>query len=107
MINLYLNTRELPFSDVRFRQALSMSLDRPLIVDLAAYGYPTVETNVTGIGEYFKPYFNEEVNAKYAYLAKYNPDQAMALLEEADISMWMATVLLKTPTGHLWSSIFT
>ena len=83
LINLYLNTRELPVSDVRFRQALSMSLDRPLIVDLAAYGYPTVETNVTGIGEYFKPYFNEEVNAKYAYLAEYNPDQAMALLDEA------------------------
>lgn len=83
LINVYLNTRELPFSDVRFRQAFSMAMDRELIVDLAAYGYPTVETHVTGIGEFFKTHFNDEVNAKYDYLAEYNPDKAMQLLDEA------------------------
>ena len=31
-----------------------MAMDRELIVDLAAYGYPTVETQVSGIGEFFK-----------------------------------------------------
>ena len=40
MINIYLNTREAPFSDLAFRQAFSMALDRDAIVDLAAYGYP-------------------------------------------------------------------
>jgi len=83
LINVYLNTRELPFSDVRFRQAFSMALDREMIVDLAAYGYPTVEKQVSGIGEFFKTHFNEEVNSKYAYLAEYNPERAMELLEEA------------------------
>jgi len=83
LINVYLNTRELPFSDVRFRQAFSMALDREMIVDLAAYGYPTVETQVSGIGEFFKTHFNDEVNSKYAYLAEYNPERAMELLDEA------------------------
>lgn len=83
LINVYLNTRELPFSDVRFRQAFSMAMDRELIVDLAAYGYPTVENQVSGIGEFFKTHFNKEVNDKYGYLAEYNPDKAMQLLDEA------------------------
>jgi peptide/nickel transport system substrate-binding protein len=83
LINVYLNTRELPFSDVRFRQAFSMAMDRELIVDLAAYGYPTVENQVSGIGEFFKTHFNKDVNDKYGYLAEYNPDKAMQLLDEA------------------------
>ena len=83
LINIYLNTREAPFSDLAFRQAFSMALDRDTIVDLAAYGYPTPERHVTGIGEFFKVHFNDEVNAKYDYLAEYNPDAAMALLDEA------------------------
>jgi peptide/nickel transport system substrate-binding protein len=83
LINIYLNTREAPFSDIAFRQAFSMALDRDTIVDLAAYGYPTPERHVTGLGEFFKTYFNDEVNAKYDYLAEYNPDAANALLDEA------------------------
>jgi peptide/nickel transport system substrate-binding protein len=70
LINVYLNTRELPFSDVRFRQAFSMAMDRELIVDLAAYGYPTVESLVRGIGEFFKSHFNDEVKSIYGLLAE-------------------------------------
>ena len=83
LINIYLNTREAPFSDIAFRQAFSMALDRDTIVDLAAYGYPTPERHVTGIGEFFKTSFNDDVNAKYDYLAEYNPDAAMKLLDDA------------------------
>ena len=83
LINIYLNTRQAPFNDIAFRQAFSMALDRDTIVDLAAYGYPTAERHVTGIGEFFKTAFNDDVNAKYDYLAEYNPKKAMQLLDAA------------------------
>lgn len=83
LINIYLNTRQAPFNDIAFRQAFSMALDRDTIVDLAAYGYPTAERHVTGIGEFFKTAFNDDVNAKYDYLAEYNPEKAAQLLEAA------------------------
>ena len=83
LINIYLNTRQAPFNDIAFRQAFSMALDRDTIVDLAAYGYPTAERHVTGIGEFFKTAFNDDVNAKYDYLAEYNPEKAMQLLDAA------------------------
>jgi peptide/nickel transport system substrate-binding protein len=83
LIHIYLNTRKAPFDDIRFRQAFSMALDREAIVDLAAYGYPTVATQATGIGEYFSVKFNEDVNAKYAQYIAYDPDAANALLDEA------------------------
>lgn len=83
LINIYLNTREAPFSDLAFRQAFSMALDRDAIVDLAAYGYPTVATHATGLGDYYSQYFNDEVNANYDYLASYDPEAAAKLLDEA------------------------
>lgn len=99
LIHLYLNTRKLPFSDVRFRQAVSMALDRPMIVDLAAYGYPTPETHVTGIGEFFKTYHNEELNQKYDYLAEYNPEEASRLLDEAGFKDIDGDGFLENPDG--------
>lgn len=83
MINIYLNTREMPFSDVNFRKAFSMAMDRPLIVDLATYGYTTPAEQVTGIGSYYGAFMNDAVIADYAALAEYNPDEAMRLLDEA------------------------
>lgn len=83
LINVYLNTREAPFNDIAFRKAFSMALDRDTIVDLAAYGYPTAATKATGIGEYFEASFNDDVNAKFNGLASYDPDAAIALLDEA------------------------
>ncbi len=36
---LYANTTRTPFSDVRVRKAISMAIDRKLLVDVAAYGH--------------------------------------------------------------------
>ena len=83
MINLYLNTRDAPFDNVDFRRAISMALDREAIVDLAAYGYPTVARHATGIGAYYAANFNDDVNAKFDYLVEYNPDAATELLDAA------------------------
>jgi peptide/nickel transport system substrate-binding protein len=83
LINLYLNTRKAPFDNIDFRRAMSMSLDRETIVDLAAYGYPTVAKHATGIGAYYAASFNEDVNAQYDQFVEYNPDAAIALLDAA------------------------
>lgn len=99
LINIYLNTREQPFSDINFRKAFSMALDREAIVDFAAYGYPTLEKHVTGIGEFFHANFNDEVNKKYDYLAEYNPKAAKELLKEAGYKDTNRDGFLENPDG--------
>lgn len=99
LINIYLNTKQKPFSDIAFRKAFSMALDREAIVDLAAYGYPTPEKHVTGLGEFFKPHFNTQVNEKYDYLAKYNPKEAKKILKEAGYKDVNGDGFLENPDG--------
>ncbi|WP_221074778.1 ABC transporter substrate-binding protein [Agarivorans aestuarii] len=82
-IHLYVNTKEAPFSDLELRKALSMSLDRESIVDIAAYGYPTVNFNVGGIGELYSTHIDADVTAKYKDITTYNPEKANQMLDAA------------------------
>ncbi|CZF82622.1 Oligopeptide-binding protein AppA precursor [Grimontia celer] len=84
-IHLYLNTKKVPFNDLKVRQALSMALDRDLIVDIAAYGYPTANFNAGGIGELYAQNINKDISEKYASLTTFNQDKAKALLDEAGV----------------------
>lgn len=84
-IHLYLNTQKAPLNDLRVRQALSMALDREMIVDIAAYGYPTPNFNMGGIAELYKTYIDANVNATYGYLSQYNTEKAKKLLDEVGL----------------------
>jgi peptide/nickel transport system substrate-binding protein len=99
LINVYLNTREQPFSDINFRKAFSMALDRPTIVDLAAYGYPTAESRVTGVGEFFKASFNKKVDKKFKGIASYDPKGAMKMLKKAGYKDIDDDGFLENPDG--------
>ena len=97
--NMYLNTREKPFSDLNFRKAFSMAIDRPTIVDLATYGYATSEDTVVGIGKYFKTYQSEKINKKYADLAMYNPKESAKILKKAGYKDVDGDGFLENPDG--------
>jgi peptide/nickel transport system substrate-binding protein len=80
---MYMNTRIAPFSDINFRKAFSMALDRPTMVDLAAYGYPTAEETVVGLGQFHAAAMDKKINKKYADLAEYNPKESKKILDKA------------------------
>ncbi|WP_084180379.1 ABC transporter substrate-binding protein [Halomonas alkaliantarctica] len=82
-IHLYFNTKRAPFDNVKFRQAVSVALDRESIVEFAAYGYPTPNFSPGGIGDYFSDYMSESVMDDYGWLTQYDPDRARELLDEA------------------------
>ncbi|MEH6534685.1 MAG: ABC transporter substrate-binding protein [Photobacterium frigidiphilum] len=82
-IHLYVNTKEKPFDDLNVRKALSMALDREAIVDIAAYGYPTANYNVGGIGELYSRSISQQVTDKYKDITQYNPEKAKQLLDAA------------------------
>ena len=82
-IHLYMNTKAAPFDNLEVRRALSMSLDRELIVDIAAYGYPTPNHYLGGLGDYFDSYVDKDMEKKYSQYTSYDPEQAAAILDKA------------------------
>ena len=83
-VQLYSNTTKEPFSDVNFRRALSMAIDYDAVTSIGMYGY-TSPANAVGLG----PRYDSWVSADAIAFAdgtgqtRYNPEGAMALLDEA------------------------
>lgn len=71
------------FNDLAFRRAVSMALDRQAMVDIAGYGYPTINEYPSGLGSAFDDWSNPEVDAEYGAFARYDPEAARATLAEA------------------------
>ena len=71
------------FSDLKFRQAVSMALDRQGMVDIAGYGYPTLNQDPGLMGELYKSWADPSIAADFGKFATYDEAAATALLDEA------------------------
>jgi peptide/nickel transport system substrate-binding protein len=71
------------FTDVNFRRALSMLIDRQTIVDIAGYGYPLVNDDPASLGELYASFANPEVDAEYGQYGQFDLEAGMTLLDES------------------------
>lgn len=81
VVYLYLNTTRQPFDDVRVRKAVSMAIDRPLMVDVAAFRY-THPADVTGMSESYAAW-RDSTAAASEHWTDHDLARANALLDEA------------------------
>ena len=83
-VQLYSNTTKEPFSDVNFRRAMSMAIDYEAVASIGMYGY-TSPANAVGLGPRYDSWVSADAIA-YADSTgqtRYNPEGAVALLDEA------------------------
>lgn len=96
---LYTNTTRDPFDDIRVRKALSMGIDRKLLVDVAAYRYSR-PADATGLSDAYKSWLNPDAVAAGDWV-KYNPERARELLEAAGHVIG-ADGIRRMPDGKPW-----
>ncbi|UYN99156.1 MAG: ABC transporter substrate-binding protein [Devosia sp.] len=71
------------FTDVNFRRALSMLIDRQTIIDIAGYGYPLINEDPAMLGELYKSFANPAVATEYGQYGKFDLEAGVALLDES------------------------
>lgn len=88
------------FNDVAFRRAFSMAMDRQAMVDIAGYGYPTVNEYPSGLGRQFDSWNNPAVDEAFGRYTRFDLDGAAAILAEAGYADSDGDTLLETPDGR-------
>ena len=98
-IFLYANTRRPPFDDVRVRKAISMAIDRKLVVDVALYGYSR-PADATGLCDAYARWKNPEIAASGTW-TRHDVAAANALLDEAGFKRGPDGIR-RMPDGRPW-----
>lgn len=81
VVYLYANTRHAPFDDVRVRKALSLGIDRQLMVEIAAFNY-THPADATGMSESYRAWRDSSAAAEGDWV-EHDPARANAMLDAA------------------------
>ena len=98
-IFLYANTTRAPFDDVRVRKALSMAIDRQLVVDVALYRYSR-PADATGLSDAYSSWRHAESVANGDWV-QFDVEGANKLLEEAGFPL-DADGVRRMPDGTPW-----
>jgi peptide/nickel transport system substrate-binding protein len=98
-IFLYANTAHVPFDDVRVRKALSMAIDRELLVDVALYRYSR-PADPTGLSDAFASWPTPEIPESDNWV-RHDIAGAEALLDEAG-HVRGPDGMRRLPDGSLW-----
>ncbi|NNE08667.1 MAG: ABC transporter substrate-binding protein [Gemmatimonadetes bacterium] len=96
---LYANTARAPFDRVDVRKALSMAIDRELLVDVAAYRYSR-PCDGTALSDAYVAWHNEEIGASAEWM-KHDPARANELLDAAGFARGEDGIRL-LPDGSPW-----
>ncbi|MCF7355178.1 ABC transporter substrate-binding protein [Vibrio sp. CK2-1] len=86
-------------TNVDFRRAFSMALDRQTIIDIAFYGAGTPNDFASGIGYTFEAWSDEKVHNEYKKYNTYNVEGAKALLKKAGFVDKDGDGFVDTPSG--------
>jgi peptide/nickel transport system substrate-binding protein len=87
------------FNDLAFRRAVSMAMDRQAMVDIAGYGYPTINEYPSGLGKAYDSWNNPAVDEKFGVYAKFDMDAAKKMLADAGYKDVDGDGFIDTPDG--------
>jgi peptide/nickel transport system substrate-binding protein len=95
---LYANTTRAPYDDVRVRKAISMAIDRSLVVEVGMYGY-TRPADASGLSDAYRRYKDRPILA--SDWIRHDPARASALLDEAGFARGEDGIR-RLPDGSRW-----
>lgn len=87
------------FNSLAFRRAFSMAMDRQAMVDIAGYGYPTLNEYPSGLGRAFHSWNDPKVTEEYGAFSKYSVEGAKAELADAGFKDVDGDGFVENPDG--------